>query len=70
MMPVMALIALALTHFLGQMNLLAPTWLWLAAFVGYGVMSTPGEVIDGKRVHAGGVPDRKKIETWLGCWLG
>ena len=31
----------------------------------YGVMSTPGVVIDGKVVHAGGVPDRKKMESWL-----
>jgi small redox-active disulfide protein 2 len=33
--------------------------------VGYGVMSTPGVVIDGKVVHAGGVPSREKIEQWL-----
>jgi small redox-active disulfide protein 2 len=38
----------------------------MAAILGYGVMSTPGVVIDGKLVHAGGVPDRKKIESWLG----
>jgi small redox-active disulfide protein 2 len=31
----------------------------------YGVMSTPGVVIDGKLVHAGGVPGRDKIEQWL-----
>ena len=31
----------------------------------YGVMSTPGVVIDGKVVHAGGVPSRDKIEKWL-----
>jgi len=31
----------------------------------YGVMSTPGVVIDGKVVHAGGVPDRKKVEDWI-----
>jgi small redox-active disulfide protein 2 len=31
----------------------------------YGVMSTPGVVIDGKVVHAGGVPSRDKIEQWL-----
>jgi small redox-active disulfide protein 2 len=37
----------------------------MAAILGYGVMSTPGVVIDGKVVHAGGVPDRKKIESWL-----
>ncbi len=33
--------------------------------VGYGVMSTPGVVIDGKVVHAGGIPSREKIEGWL-----
>lgn len=31
----------------------------------YGVMSTPGVVIDGKVVHAGGVPTRAKVESWL-----
>ena len=33
--------------------------------VGYGVMSTPGVVIDGKLVHAGGVPARAKVESWF-----
>ena len=28
----------------------------------YGVMSTPGVVIDDKLVHAGGVPARAKVE--------
>jgi len=37
----------------------------MAAILGYGVMSTPGVVVDGKVVHAGGIPDRKKIEGWL-----
>lgn len=37
----------------------------MAAILGYGVMSTPGVVIDGQVVHAGGVPDRKKIDAWL-----
>ena len=37
----------------------------MAAILGYGVMSTPGVVIYGKVVHAGGVPDRKKIDSWL-----
>lgn len=37
----------------------------IAAIMGYGVMSTPGVVIDGTVVHAGGVPDRKKVEGWL-----
>ncbi len=31
----------------------------------YGVMSTPGVVIDGKVVHAGGVPTRTKVEGWF-----
>lgn len=33
--------------------------------MGYGVMSTPGVVIDGKVVHAGGMPTRAKVEQWL-----
>jgi len=33
--------------------------------VSYGVLSTPGIVIDGKVVHAGGIPSRDKIEGWL-----
>jgi len=37
----------------------------LRAIMSYGVMSTPGVVIDGKVVHAGGVPGREKIEQWL-----
>lgn len=37
----------------------------IAAIMGYGVMSTPGVVIDGRVVHAGGMPDRKKVEAWL-----
>lgn len=30
-----------------------------------GVMSTPGVSIDGKLVHAGGLPDAVKLEGWL-----
>ena len=37
----------------------------MGAILSYGVMSTPGVVVDGKLVHAGGVPDRKKIDSWL-----
>ena len=37
----------------------------LAQIMGYGVMSTPGVVLDGKVVHAGGVPSRNVIEKWL-----
>ena len=31
----------------------------------YGVMSTPGVVIDGTVVHAGGVPNKSAVEDWL-----
>lgn len=31
----------------------------------YGVLSTPGVVIDGQVVHVGGVPKREKIQGWL-----
>ncbi|OGB14757.1 MAG: glutaredoxin [Burkholderiales bacterium RIFCSPLOWO2_12_67_14] len=37
----------------------------LRDIMGYGVMSTPGVVINGKVVHAGGVPSREKIEQWF-----
>ena len=37
----------------------------LRDIMSYGVMATPGVVIDGKVVHAGGVPGREKIERWL-----
>lgn len=31
----------------------------------YGVLRTPGVVIDGQVVHAGGVPGREKVEQWF-----
>lgn len=37
----------------------------LPAIMSYGVMSTPGVVIDGSVVHAGGVPSRSKVEGWF-----
>ena len=37
----------------------------LRDIMGYGVMSTPGVVVDGQVVHAGGVPSRDKIEQWF-----
>ncbi|MBS1197511.1 MAG: thiol-disulfide isomerase and thioredoxin family protein [Proteobacteria bacterium] len=37
----------------------------LQDIMSYGVMSTPGVVIDGKVVHAGGVPARGKVEGWF-----
>ncbi len=35
------------------------------AIVEAGVMSTPGVAIDGRLVHAGGLPDAGKLEGWL-----
>lgn len=37
----------------------------LPDIMSYGIMATPSVVIDGKVMHAGGVPDRKKIESWF-----
>ena len=37
----------------------------LPAIMSFGVMSTPGVVIDGVVVHAGGVPARSKVEGWF-----
>jgi small redox-active disulfide protein 2 len=35
-----------------------------AAIAGYGVASTPGIVIDGKVVHAGGLPKADDVAKW------
>lgn len=37
----------------------------IQAIISYGVMSTSGVVVDGRVVHAGGVPARDKITGWL-----
>ena len=37
----------------------------IGQIMSYGVMSTPGVVIDDTVVHAGGIPDRKSIQEWL-----
>jgi len=39
----------------------------IASIMKYGVMSTPGVVIDGKVVHSGGVPSRAQVESWFGA---
>lgn len=31
----------------------------------FNVLSTPGVVVDGQVVHAGGVPSRQKVEAWF-----
>ena len=37
----------------------------MAAIMGYGVMSTPGVVLEEKVIHAGGVPKPDKVVAWL-----
>ena len=37
----------------------------LPSIMGFGVMSTPGVVIDGVVVHSGGVTGRAKVESWF-----
>jgi small redox-active disulfide protein 2 len=36
-----------------------------AAIAGYGIASTPGIVVDGRVVHAGGLPKAEDIAGWL-----
>ena len=36
-----------------------------AAIASYGIASTPGVVVDGKVVHAGGLPQAANVATWL-----
>jgi protein-disulfide isomerase len=36
-----------------------------AAIASFGVVSTPGIVIDGKVVHAGGLPKPEDLAKWL-----
>lgn len=36
-----------------------------AAIAAFGIASTPGVVIDGKVVHAGGMPKPKDVAAWL-----
>ena len=37
----------------------------IAEIMGYGVMSTPGVVVDGKVVHAGGLPGPDQVRAWV-----
>ncbi|MBI5113007.1 MAG: thioredoxin family protein [Rhodovulum sp.] len=37
----------------------------LAAIARYGIAATPGLVIDGKVVHAGGLPKPEDVARWL-----
>jgi small redox-active disulfide protein 2 len=37
----------------------------LAKILSFGVMSTPGMVIDGRLVHAGGLPGPDQVRSWI-----
>jgi small redox-active disulfide protein 2 len=37
----------------------------MAEILGYGVMSTPGVVLDDKVVHAGGIPGPDQARAWV-----
>ena len=37
----------------------------IAEIMAYGVMSTPGVVVDGNVVHAGGLPGPDQIRRWI-----
>ncbi|MCP3671609.1 MAG: thioredoxin family protein [Gammaproteobacteria bacterium] len=37
----------------------------MAEIMGHGVMSTPGVVVDGTVVHAGGLPGPDQIRKWV-----
>ena len=37
----------------------------MAEIMSYGIMSTPGVVINGKIAHAGGIPAKKAILSWF-----
>jgi small redox-active disulfide protein 2 len=37
----------------------------MAEILSYGVMSTPGVVLDGAVVHAGGIPGPDQVRVWV-----
>ena len=37
----------------------------IAEIMAYGVMSSPGVVIDGKLVHSGGIPGPDQVLSWI-----
>ncbi|CAB5502554.1 Thiol-disulfide isomerase and thioredoxins [Bathymodiolus thermophilus thioautotrophic gill symbiont] len=36
-----------------------------AEIMSYGIMSTPGVIVDGKIAHAGGIPDKVTVLSWF-----
>jgi len=37
----------------------------MAEILGHGVMSTPGVIVDGELVHAGGIPGPEQVRAWV-----
>ena len=37
----------------------------IAEIMAYGVMSTPGVVVDGELVHSGGIPGPDQVLSWV-----
>ncbi|ESQ11339.1 MAG TPA: thioredoxin family protein [Chromatiaceae bacterium] len=37
----------------------------IAEIMAFGVMSTPGVVVDGKLVHSGGIPGPESVRAWV-----
>ena len=37
----------------------------MAEIKSYGIVSTPGVLVDGKIAYAGGIPDKKTILSWF-----
>ena len=37
----------------------------VAEIMAYGVMSTPGVVVDGQLVHSGGIPGPDQVRSWV-----
>lgn len=37
----------------------------IAEIMSHGVMSTPGVIVDGQLVHAGGLPAAEKVREWV-----
>jgi small redox-active disulfide protein 2 len=37
----------------------------IAEILSFGVMSTPGVVVDGQVVHSGGVPGPDRVRAWI-----
>jgi len=37
----------------------------ISEIMAYGVMSTPGVIVDGKLMHSGGIPGPEQVRAWV-----